>query len=148
MLEQLMNGLCEYLNIEPLQPEDGVYEIVFDDGMPVEILALSGTQILIRSQLLVLPENQDEWEPILSRCLNDNLLVLREQSSTMSLDAEAGVLWLYRTTHARRTTVQQFCEALSEFTVTQEWWSQRNDASGRDGSGPMGAVMPQMFLRP
>ena len=122
-LADLIAGLCEYLRIEPLEPDaNGTYEIVFDDGLDVEILPLTETQLLVRANIAEVPEDKNQREEFFRTHLQHNLLQLQGQHCSLSLDGEAGVIWLQQMARADRVDVRAFCEMLNAFVNTLEWW--------------------------
>lgn len=147
MLSQLCTGLCEFLNIDPIEPRDGVYEIVFDGGLPIEILSLTDSQFLIRSELAQLPDNRDEWRPVIHDYLSGNMLLLREQSNTLSLDQDSAKIWLHRMGRFDDISVYEFCELVSQFVTTLEWWDNRTNSAKTAPTSAMD-LMPQNFIRP
>lgn len=147
MLRQLMHDLCDDLGIDTLAPDArGVYEIVFDGGLPVEILPLSASQVLVRSEIAQLPDDENEWKGELERHLKFNLLLLRDQANTLSLERETGKIWLYRLARGDHISRQEFCELLSAFTVTLEWWKSRGGTSTVTTSAM--DLMPHNVIRP
>lgn len=147
MLKDLFNGLCEFLNIDPIEPrDDGSYEIVFDDGLAVEMRAITGSHLLIRSSITELPDDPDDWDTCLREHLQGNMLLLREQSNSLSLDYESRTIWLYRTVRSDEIKQYEFNELVGEFVTTLEWWKNR----GNQSSGMTSAMdlMPQHFIRP
>ncbi len=145
-LSELIHGLCEYLRIEPLEPDaGGVYEIVFDDGLDVEILPLTGSQLLIRGLIADVPEDKDQQEEFFRTHLQNNLLNLQGQTCSLSLDRERGAIWLYRMARTDRIDVRQFCELVNELVNTLEWW---HNLEGTNTAISPAAMMPFNMIRP
>lgn len=147
MLPDLISGLCDYLDIPLVEANSrGLYEFVFDGGLFVEVLSLSRSQFLIRSELAQLPEDGREQQSMLEKFLRHNLLLLREQANSVSLEESTGKIWLYRMGNTGRVDIPQYCEMLSEFLVALEWWQGRNAA---DSDLPTAIdLMPHQFIRP
>jgi hypothetical protein len=147
MLDDLIQGLFEYLGVVPLEPNaQGGFEIVFDETLGLEILPLTSTQFLLRSELTELPDDEGERHACLQELLQNNLLLSKQQRNSLSLDRETGRIWLYRMARADRIDRQEFCELISSFVTTLEWWRKRDGDSAP--ISPALALMPHSFLRP
>ena len=147
MLSNLITSLCEFLSVDGIESDsDGVFDIVFDGGLNVSFAALSRSQVLIRSELATLPVDADERETVLRDYLQANMLLLKDQQNSLSLDTEAGKIWLYRIVLADRISVHDFSELLSVFVVTLEWWQGRGPSSIASTSAM--DLMPHNFIRP
>ena len=145
-LAELVAGLCEHLRIEPIEADArGVYEIVFDDGLDVEILPLTETQFLVRANIAAVPEEKEQREDFYRTHLQHNLLQLHGQSCSLSLDSEAGVIWLHEMARTDRVDVRAFCEMINAFVNTLEWW--RNLENTQQQVSPA-AMMPFNMIRP
>ena len=145
-LPELVNGLCEHLRIEPLEPDaQGVYEVVFDEGLDVEIVPLTATQMLVRSQIAEVPQEKDQQESFFREHLQHNLLNLQGQECSLSLDSEAGIVWLFQMARSDRIDVREFCSLINTFVNTLEWW--RNLETTEATTTPM-SMMPMNILRP
>ena len=144
---ELLDGLCRTLHIDSLEPDaDGVYAIVFDRGLDIEIVPLSDRQILLRSSLSHLPEDEDEREEFFRSRLQRNLLMLREQTASLSFDPDSQRLWLHRVVESNRIDLPGFLTAVEDFVNTLEWWQSFESASQRDAEYRM--EMPYTMLRP
>ena len=147
MLDNLVNNLCEFLNIDPIEPNsERVYEIVFDGGLNVEITALSNSQVVIRSELATLPDDDAEQESMLRDYLQVNMLLMREQKNSLSLDRDTRKIWLYRMAMVDHISESDFHELVSEFVVTLEWWKKRG--SSGPPTSTAADLMPHHFIRP
>lgn len=135
-------------SIDPINARsDGVYEIVFDGGLHVEVVELTGSQFVIRSELAQLPDDKNDWRPVLSEYLSGNLLLLREQSNVLSLDQNTGTIYLHRMLRSNEVSVYEFCEIVSQFVTTLEWWNNRSTSSDATTVSAFD-LMPQNFIRP
>lgn len=122
-VQQLIDGLLGELNLVSLDPdEEGAYEIVFDDGLELQLLTIGGAHLLLRSRLAALPQREDEREAFILEYMRHNLAGLRDQSASLSLDREEQCIWLAQTHHANQLTVQQLCDSLEEFVNALAWW--------------------------
>ena len=145
-LPELVNGLCEHLSIEPLEPDArGVFEVVFDEGLDVEIVPLTATQLLVRSQIADVPKDKDQHESFFREHLRHNLLNLQGQNCSLSLDAETGVIWLYQMARSDRTNVREFCSLINTFVNPLEWW--RNLENSQTTVSPA-EMLPFNMIRP
>lgn len=145
-LAELVAGLCEYLRIEPIEADaQGVYEIIFDERLDIEILALTGTQMLVRAKIADVPPEQEQREEFYRTHLQHNLLNLQGQSCSLSLDSEAGVIWLHQLARMDQIDVRGFCELINAFVNTLEWW--RNLENTQQQVSPA-TMMPFNIIRP
>ena len=145
-LTELIDGLREFLRLEELEPDnDGVYSIVFDDGLDVEILALTDRLMLIRSTVADLPEDKEQHEAFLRQQLQQNLPTLHTQNGSLSLDLKQKVLWLHRVARIDQLDVRQLCELVEDFVNTIEWWRQVEQPAA---SPMMGSAFPFNMIRP
>ena len=57
--QQLLTMLAEWLNLDSLSPnEQGVCELVFDDGLEVDLRELPGSRLLLQSDVSKPPVNE------------------------------------------------------------------------------------------
>ena len=146
-LPDLVSGLCDYLRIEPLEPDaSGIYEIVFDDGLDVEILSLSDSQLLVRARIGDVPEEKEQREDFFRTQLQHNLLNLRGQFCSLSWDAQANIVWLYQMAHSNKIDVRGFCDLVNQFVNTLEWW--RNLDNQTQATLSPAEMMPINMIRP
>ena len=145
---ELIAGLCELLRIGQLEPDSaGVYAIVFDDGLDVELLALSDSLLLVRSSVADLPDEDDRHEEFYRTHLQHNLLVLRDQTTVLSLDRESKKVWLHRVVPTKQTDVRFFCDQIEDFVNTIEWWRNwESQAQAQVTRAPQ--MTPYNMLRP
>jgi len=136
--------------MEMLEPDrDGVYAIVFDGGLDVEFVSLTDKLLLVRSAVADVPEDRDAREDFFRTHLQQNLLALRDQTATLSLDSEKGVLWLHRTAALDRSDFRAFCDLLEDFVNTVEWWQNLERRNLNSYGAPASALaMPYNMLRP
>ncbi|MEM7477726.1 MAG: CesT family type III secretion system chaperone [Planctomycetota bacterium] len=127
-INQLIDGLRADLRLDSLDPdEDGIYSIVFDEGLAIEILVLGGNHLLIRSRLDELPADERESESVVFEYLRHNLAALREQIGTLSIDREADCIWLAETVAADQLRIQELLEILEGFVNSVAWWQRFTD---------------------
>lgn len=143
----LIAGLCDYLQMSQLEPDnDGVYTIVFDEGLDIEFVALNDKLLLVRSGVSDVPEDPQEHEAFFRGLLRDNLCFLRDQTATLSLDTETEKVSLARTVIVPRQSVNDFCEIVEDFVNTLQWW--RSLASRKSTDHTASEFMPSNMLRP
>lgn len=144
----LIEGLRDYLGMSQLEPDSkGAYTIVFDEGLDVEFLALNDKLLLVRSTVADVPEEEDECESFFRNLLHHNLLFLREQTATLSLEDDAAVVWLARTVVAAQQDVTDFCELVEDFVNTLQWWRSITPQSSAVSSTQV-EWLPLNMLRP
>ena len=143
----LVEGLRDYLSMSRLEPDSGgVFTIVFDDGLDVEFLALNDKLLLVRSRVADVPDAEIEHEAFYCDLLKHNLIFLREQTAVLSLDDEAGKVWLSRTASVDDVHVAGFCELIEDFVNTLQWWRQ---FAARETAAPAAARFSALnMLRP
>ena len=146
--EELMDGLRSTLRMPSLEPgRAGVYAIVFDAGLDVELLSLTDRIVLLRSSVADVPEEEDAREDFYRKHLQYNLLVLRDQTATLALDKDAGKVWLYRTVDSSQIDVRMFCDLVEDFVNTLEWWRSFESESQSQTVRPSD-MLPFNMLRP
>ncbi|MEM0926054.1 MAG: CesT family type III secretion system chaperone [Planctomycetota bacterium] len=122
-VQQLIDGLLNELHLVSLTPDEkGIYEIVFDDGLELQLLTIGGSHLLLRSRLTQLPQREEEQEAVILDYLRHNLAGLRDQTASLSLDRNEQCIWLAQTHRADRLTVLQLCDSLENFVNSLAWW--------------------------
>lgn len=143
---RLIDGLRDFLRMETLDPDaDGVSAIVFDDGLEVELLALSDKLLLLRANIADIPDEEDAREEFYKRQLQYNLLALRDQSASLSLDSNAGRIRLHRVISCDRIETREFYNVVEDFVNTLEWW---RNLERQDAGRAAPSYMPHNMLRP
>ncbi|MBI1247931.1 hypothetical protein GC197_08845 [bacterium] len=145
-LSELINGLCEYLRIEPIPPDArGIYEIVFDEDLDLEVLSLGTSLILVRAQIGTLPDEETQQQPYLQDVLRNNLLNLKSEFNSVSLETSSGKLWLYRSTRIDQMDTREFSSLINAFVNTLEWWKSLDNNNSVDmptSSLPFNMIRP------
>lgn len=154
-LPDLITGLCQELEIDSLEPDDqGVYGIVFDDGLDIEIVSLISNFIILRSRLADLPKEEHERDAFYQGFLKHNLAALRDQWASLSLDTDASCLWLASRHRLDQLDLRGFIERFEDFINTVAWWQKyrtySQGGSVNDYSNNQGMLdgMPMNFIRP
>ncbi|MCG8652137.1 MAG: CesT family type III secretion system chaperone [Pirellulales bacterium] len=120
---ELIDGLRRYLQISRLEPDhNGVYTIVFDDGLDIDFIALNDNLLLIRSSIAGVPEDPGEHASFYRDLLQANLRFLRDQTASLSFDEESNQVWLGRTIAVRQQDLSGFCDLVEDFVNTLQWW--------------------------
>ena len=154
-LSDLITGLRDQLELDALEPdEDGVYGIVFDEGLDIEIVSLTTNIILLRSYLVEVPSNEHERDAFYQGFLKHNLAALRDQWASLSLDSEASCLWLASRHRLDQIDLRTFIERFEGFVNTVAWWYKYRaftlGVSKKDYLVDQGIVdgLPMNFIRP
>lgn len=145
-LSEKINGLCEYLRIEAIPPDArGIYEIVFDDDLELEVLSLGTSLALVRAQIGELPEEKLAQESYLQKILQNNLLNLQSEFNSVSLETSTRKIWLARTMRIDSIDSRDFCSLINSFVNTLEWW--KSVESPEAAISPM-TSFPMNMIRP
>ncbi|MEM1305516.1 MAG: CesT family type III secretion system chaperone [Planctomycetota bacterium] len=141
--QQFFDAIRDDLQLGELTPDDaGVYTIVFDGDLEIELLPLSDSRVLLRAWVATLPDDQQAHEAFLRGLLNRNLGCLQSQQAALALDGETGRVWLHRPLDTQPLDDRSAVAAVGDFVNTTEWWKQaETSASPLDG-------LPFSMLRP
>lgn len=122
-LASLMEELRQTLRLQSLTPDaDGVYSLVFDEGLDLEILGLGTSHLLVRSKLFDVPTDDQERELFLRDHLQHNLARLQQQSAVLSLDEPGRQLWLAASHRIDSLSPREFGERIEQFVNSLDWW--------------------------
>ncbi|MEO1525626.1 MAG: CesT family type III secretion system chaperone [Planctomycetota bacterium] len=154
-LHDFIAAIRDELQLDSLEADDeGVYGIVFDDGLDVEIIALTSNDILLRSRLADLPTDEAEQDSLCDGLLKHNLAALRDQWASLSLDWDSGCFWLASRHRLDQVDLRGFFERLEGFVNSVAWWEKylafRQGSSAGDYSSRQGAMDSLFvnFIRP
>ena len=141
-LQEFINAICESLKLSSLTPDaDGNFSIVFDGNLEIEIVPKSETRLLLRSRLASLPDDAQEHEVFFRSHLQRNMANLHEQLGAITIDGDAGCLWIYRPVDIQSLDSSSVAELIEDFVNLADWWSQ-SDSSYSPVLTPMGMMRP------
>ena len=124
-LPQLIDELRQFLGLSKLSPDDdGIYWIVFDDSLEISISEIDSNHLVLRRELVSVPEDASERETLLRQYLQHNVARLREQTASLTRFDDGGKLGLARTLRFDRLTVAELAEQIESFLNEAAWWSQ------------------------
>jgi hypothetical protein len=145
-LTDLMAELARSLGMDELEPDDdGVYAIVFDGNLEIEILPMGQSRFLLRSKLPAVPADDEERTSLLKSCLQRSLAYLREAPAAVTFDKETNRLCLYRAADAGALDGRSALELVESFVNLAEMWSRFAPEPKATG---FGALPFNMMMRP
>lgn len=141
-LQEFIDATCESLELSGLTPDtEGNYVIVFDGTVEIEIVPKSGTRLILRSRLASIPDDPQEHEAFLRSNLQRNLANLHSQQGALTIDHDAGCLWMYRQVDIQSLDPTIVADLVEDFVNLSDWWSQ-SDSSHSPVLTPMGMLRP------
>lgn len=129
-LEDGMKELTSKLKLPLESPdEDGVYRLIFDNSLEVEIFKGEAAQIIVSSPLLKeLPEDEAARQELLAKYLRLNFAALKkEQEDVLSLDPDTNHLVLYRKINTQHLYPDEFVKIVESHLNNLELWRALGD---------------------
>ncbi|MCA8996310.1 MAG: type III secretion system chaperone [Planctomycetaceae bacterium] len=141
--QKRLDALRQELNLGDWEPNsEGIYEIVFDDGLEVQFQSIGDRRLILKSRLEVAPEDPASRESFIRDTLKRSLEKIRRSAGIVTIERSNRTLWLYRQLRTDQLDDAAFFAAIEEFLVTLEWWLQVGQ------SGPQASLPPDFILRP
>lgn len=138
--------LAASLQMDELAPdEEGVYAIVFDGNLEIEIVPMGQTRFLLRFRLPAVPQDDAERESLFRSCLQRRLTQLHAAPAAVTWDPASGRLWLYRVGDAASLDARSGLELLEDFVNLADQWSKFDPTPKATG---FGALPFNMMMRP
>ncbi|PTX91915.1 hypothetical protein DB346_23445 [Verrucomicrobia bacterium LW23] len=137
--------------------EDGVYTVVFDGELAVEILPWTGGDFLLRSPLAAIPSGDaDKEKTMVQRVLQFSLARLRGRRSSIALDTVSNRFIISRILPHSEMRPYEFTAAVEDFISDLEMWqtflesgAATSASGGTYNSSPSsGGTMPMMIIMP
>ena len=157
-LQDAIRTLAEELHLPEIAPDDdGIYTVVFDGELAVEIVPWDDSTVLLRTPLEALPVGDPDKEKLmLQRVMQFSLARLRGRRTTTSLDAPSNRLLLTRTLALSSLRPFEFSAAIEDFVNDLDMWQRFLDsgvatsstASSSYSGASSGYQQPMMIIMP
>jgi hypothetical protein len=145
-LTEFVAELARSIGMDELTPDDeGVYAIVFDGNLEIEVFPMGQSRFLLRYKLPAVPADDEERTSLLKSCLQRSLAYLRESPAAVTFDSASNRLWLYRAADAGALDARSGLELLEGFVNLAEMWSRFTPEPKSTG---FGAMPFNMMMRP
>ncbi len=143
-VQHLVAQLAAELQLGEIPPnDDGVYSIIFDGNLEIEIAPMGHSRFLLRSRLRAVPDDDREAESLFRACLQRHLAQLHWSAAAVTWDKDSARLWLYQAADATALGSRAAKDLLEEFVNVAETWSRFEPDARPDGGLPL-----KLTLRP